>query len=203
MTLALIALSGAALNEYFYVDDIEIEKVPAARIMANDTNDWTAPALSEEFTWAAGNLIASFASTTKRLWRFEIDDPASAAGYIQIGRVGLYTAFSTAEPLDRAIKDALVDTSRVTDGPSGQRFSNLGRIDQVYELKFGLCSDQLRQQLKAIYRQVGKHTAVIVIPDADMTRLPPLYAHLETDVAFTGAGGWLWRDEVMRFKETH
>lgn len=171
-------------------------------VKANDTASWTSPPLEITALIVPGIILAE-GSGMYRLWLLEFEDAANPAGYIQIGRVGLYAAFRTDEPLDRAIKDGLVDTSLITDGPSGQRFSNLGRVDQIYELKFGLLSDQLRQQLKAIYRTIGRHTAVIVIPDDDPLRLPPLYAHLETDIAFSGAGGWMWRDEIMRFKETH
>jgi len=171
-------------------------------VKANDAAAWAAPPLQAAATIVPGIILVE-ASGMYRLWLLEFEDADNPDGYIQIGRAGLYAAFRTDEPLDRGIKDGLADTSLVADGPSGQRFGNKGRRDQIYELKFGLLSDQLRRELKAIYREIGKLTAVIVVPDDDRLRLPPIYACLETDLAFTGAGGWMWRDEIMRFKETH
>ncbi len=153
LTIYLRADGAAALNEYFNVDDIEIDKVPVARIMANDTNNWTAPALSETFDWGAGPMMAFFASTSKRFWRFEIDDPANPDGYLQIGRLGL-GEYLQMPPIEPGAELPEVTTSQPSTSISGQVFGNDGQILLAPAFSLPIISQSERLQIREMFAEV-------------------------------------------------
>ncbi len=143
--------SGAGQN--FYVDDIEIDKVPVARIMANDTNDWTAPALSETFDWGAGPMMVFFASTSKRFWRFQIDDSANPDGYLQIGRLGL-GEYLQMPPIEPGAELPEVTTSQPSTSISGQVFGNDGQILLAPAFSLPIISQAERLQIREMFAEV-------------------------------------------------
>lgn len=171
---------------------------------ANSSADWTAPPVDETVTVVSGNIVHKLSSSkTYRLWRVYFNDTSNPDGYIQIGRIGGYLAYVPAETPDGpSFKHSLIDGSRVSKSITKQRFSDLAPMENVYEFSMGILSEAVKEELLAIYSVMGKHTAVCIVPDENnKTKLPPLYAHMESDVVYTHAGGWAWRDEIMKFSE--
>lgn len=172
------------------------------KIQGNATDSWGSPTVDETFTHSSGLMVKFFTQSSLRFWRFLVTDASNPDGYIEIGRLFLCTYYQFEELPGSAFTERVVDTTRRDFSQSGQAYSDIGILYEVYEIDLELIEDATRQALKTQLELVRKHKPLILLPDENNTsKLPALYCVLDSDQMYTHAGGWSWRSGVLRFRE--
>jgi hypothetical protein len=171
-------------------------------VMMNDVDSWGAPPVSVVATWNAGPIVVDLGGNqTHRLCKIIIQN-AAGAGYVQIGRVILADAWEPTLGLSSTFTKTFDDTSNVTRAPSGQEFSDIGVVANIYIGELTYPDDTTRRALEAIYCAVGQRIPFLLIVDpANTDKLPPLYCRFDALPSFTAAVAWYWANAAVRFKE--
>jgi hypothetical protein len=192
LTLTCVAILGHNLTSAAVV-----------RVEGNAADSWGAPTLSVTVDPDAEILLAYLpAGSSFRYWSVYIDDPTNPDAMLSVGKISGYVHWSCEDVPDRPVVVGAEDSSVEDTTVTGQTYSDTGVVARTYELSLGLMKDSTRQALAAVYVSVGRRTPLILVPDErNMDRLPPLYCRMMKVPRFTGAGGWLWRDDVLSFKE--
>jgi hypothetical protein len=173
------------------------------KIMAHPTNDWGAPDLEETFTWGAGPMMAFFASTAKRFWRFEIDDPTNPDGYLQIGRLGLGAALQM-PPIEPGAELPVITTSQASTSSTGNVFGNRGRLLLAPAFSLPIISQAERTAILAMFEDVHNIVPVfLAVWEDSLTVQAPIYCRIDQEsLEFkkTPEAGVLWQLEIA-FRE--
>lgn len=158
-----------------------LSETATIKIMAHDTNSWGSPDLEETFTWREGNMMAFFSSTSKRFWRFELDDPDNEDGYIHIGRLGLgsYLQMPYIEP---GAQLPVLSTSQVSTSFGGQVYIDRGIRLLAPAFSLPIVSDAQRQAINAMFDEVenGKPLFLVVWEDS-MEVEGPIYCRINQE----------------------
>jgi len=185
-----------ALDEYFTIDAgagltitadcalIAAHNLTAGatiHIQAHPTNDWGAPDLDETITWDAGNMVAYFASTTKRFWRFQLADAANPDGYIEVGRLAVGT-FLQMPPVEPGSALPSVTTTVVSTSITGQTYGDRGQMFLAPGFAFPIITQTERGYIEAMWREVEQVTPVFLdIWEDSPTVQRPIYCRIDQD----------------------
>jgi hypothetical protein len=130
---------------------------------------WDGKPSSEELSSLNPSLIFRLASTTTSQWgRFEFDDQANPAGFVQAGKLVLSGQW---EPSRNMLPDAslgVIDRSELYEAIGGTTYASKRSVKRVATFKLlGLNKDEMLQKAFEIKRQAGKTGEVLFIWDAD------------------------------------
>ena len=131
-----------------------------------------------------------------------INNPNNVDGYIKLGLAYLGPHYEVEEfPSDDLLHKA-VDTTRTSFSDGGQAYSRLGIQYKTYNISMGILEEVTRQSLLEMYAAIGLHKAFFLLLDENnQDKLPVVYCKLEKAFTYRHAGGYLWRDKVMQFRE--
>ncbi len=173
------------------------------KIMAHPTNAWGAPDLEVIFTWGAGPMMAFFASTAKRFWRFEIDDPANPDGYLQIGRLGL-GEYLQMPPIEPGAELPVMTTAQRSIAPGGQVFGQGGVRLLASAFSLPIISQTERQAIRGMFDEVENIRPVfLAVWEDSLSVQAPIYCIIDQDrLQFKKAAeaGVMWTLELA-FRE--
>ncbi len=151
------------------------------KIMANTSDSWGSPDLEETFTWGSGPMMHFFISTTKRFWRFEIDDPTNPDGYIQIGRLGL-GEYLQMPPIEPGSELPEISTSQPSTSISGQVFGNDGQILLAPSFSLPIISQTERLQIREMFAEVKNIRPVfLAVWEESLTVQAAVYCRIDQD----------------------
>ena len=151
------------------------------KVQAHPTNAWGAPDLDEAFTWGSGPMMAFFASTAKRFWRFYFDDAANPDTYIQIGRLGLGVALQM-PPIEPGAELPVVSTSQPSTSITGQVFGNRGQLLFAPAFSLPIVSEAERQAILTMFAEVHNiQPLFLAVWEDSLTVQAPIYCRITNE----------------------
>jgi len=169
------------------------------KIQAHPTNVWTAPDLDQAIAWDAGIMIVFFAETTKRFWRFYLDDDSNPDGYISIGRFGLGTILQM-PPIEPNFNLPRVSTSRASISLSGQVYGERGYMFLAPVFAFPLIEQEEKEAINAMWAEVENIKPVfLAVWENSLDVQRPIYCRIDQDKLEwrkVQEGGLLWELEI-------
>ena len=145
------------------------------RTQANDSPEWSAPALDEPLSWQSGTLVhyLDAASRAYRHWRLLVEgDAANPAGHLEAAEVYLGPYFEPADHfwLGNVVgEEAVEEPSRTENGVERPILLNRGR---TATLPYARVSAAQCEAFLDMYRAVK---------DVASGRAKPLFVHLDVD----------------------
>lgn len=172
-----------------------------AKIQAHPTNAWGAPDLDETIAYDADIMLKFFTETTKRFWRFFIDDPGNGDGYLNIPRLYLGTYYQMPITWEKDLVERIIDTSRGEFSPSGQFYGDEGFIFNEYPLRFTHFSDAEKRALAAIFDEIVlRKPAIFLLDENNLMAMPPIYA-MVMEREYPHLIGFIWQ-ATLTIRET-
>jgi len=151
------------------------------KVMAHTSNDWGAPDLSVTFTWSAGIMMAFFAPTAKRFWRFDFADAANPDGYLEIGRLG-FGEYLQMPPIEPDAELPIMTTSEQLTSLSGQVYGDRRLTLLVPAFALPIVSEAQRQAIKEMFAEVHNLTPLFLVVWEDSLDVePPLYCRINQE----------------------
>lgn len=171
----------------------------AVTIEAHTSDLWTAPALSAiTLTYSEGAILRYFGSAaTFQYWRFILDDPSNADGYVEVGRPWLGTFLA----INPSSLDAFTVTKKrsdtVTYGRDRQKYATEGIGWREFNLSFPRTSGSALTAIQTMYDTVGNHGSMIFSNFDERRDFPivePCYASILGEIDFHHGGfmQFLW-----------
>lgn len=145
------------------------------KIQGNDTDSWATPTVDESFTHDTGVMWETFTSDDLRYWRWAVADASNSDGYIEMGRVGLGTYFTTTEEAAAGFTRRIVDTSSYTRSITGEIYGDEGITYIEYDFQFPVLTDTDRTNMETMWETVKSVKPIILIPTENDSTLDPLY----------------------------
>lgn len=170
--------------------------------MLNSVDTWVAPPVSVVGTWSAGPIyIPLGGSQTYRYARILLHN-VSGAGFVQAGRAIGALAWVPTLGLGSNFTKTFDDTSLVDSSVTGQDYSDIGIVANIYIGELVYPDDGTRQGMEAIYKNVGQRIPfLLIVDDTNMDKLPPLYCRFDQLPSFSAATAWRWLNAAVKFKE--
>lgn len=194
--------SGALKASYVLIANHNLSATATIKLQGNATDNWTDPTFDETLAWNANIIIKKFTEAEYLYWRFLFIDPDNVDGYVKLGLLYLGVYYEVEEPPDSDLLHREIDTTKTSFSDSGQAYSKIGIQYKTYAIKMGTLEETTRQGLLSLYKVVGLHGHFFLLLDENnQDKLPVVYCKLEKIFAYRHAGGYLWRDEAMRFRE--
>ena len=171
----------------------------AVTIEAHTSDSWGTPALSAiTLTYDAGAILSYFGSAaTFQYWRFILDDPNNADGYVEVGRPWLGTFLA----IDPSSLDSFTVTKKrsdtVTYGRDRQKYATEGVGWRAFNLTFPRTAGTSLTAVQTMYDTVGNHGSVI-FSNFDSLRIYPIvepcYSSIVGEIDFRHGGfmQFLW-----------
>jgi hypothetical protein len=160
------------------------------KIQANNTNEWSYPAVSETFSYVTPDkmILKFLASTyTYKYWKFTF----SGMGAIQIGRMwlGKYLQINPSSLDNFTVNKKRSDT--VLYGRNRQKYASPGIGWREFNLSFPKSDTNMMYNLETMYDQVGNHSSFIFC-NFDSLRdyqiVDPCYCSLDGGIDFNHIG---------------
>ncbi|MEN6333793.1 MAG: hypothetical protein ABFE01_05990 [Phycisphaerales bacterium] len=173
------------------------------KIQGCDDGTYATPDVDETMTWDDGIMVAFFTSDALRFWRFLIDDPDNADGYIEIGRVAI-GSYLQMPPIEPGIDLPMGTTTLLSESISGQAFSDIGTVYYNPTFAFPLITQAERASIETMWRAIEQHSPVfLVVWEDSLTVQGPIYCRINQDYLpwqKAGEAGLMWSVRV-EFKE--
>lgn len=170
-------------------------------IQANDSNNWTAPALNQTITRAADMIVQTFNNTTQRYWRIGVDDNANPDGYVKIGYLFLGEYYQFTDQPSKDFPIAFEDSSSSWTSKTGQDFTNAGAVRRQWSFQWPYVTNNDRISIDAIYDYCKKARPMIVVPVENNTaEIPPVFAKLNEPPTWNHIIAFKW-NLALSFKE--
>ena len=192
-------LGSAKAVNYICVLAHNLTSSATVTIMANSTQSWSTPPVSENLT-VADKIIYNFTATkTYRYWRLNISDSTNPDTYIEISKVyiGDYIQLPY---MAKNQKIPTASTSDVSESNGGQVFGNAGYFYQYGTINFSVIEDSEKLTLDTLFRTVDKYIPVILlIWENDLDIQDGIYARITSDFDFTRVEGMIDRRWSLGF----
>ncbi|UCF13196.1 MAG: hypothetical protein JSW06_02785 [Thermoplasmatales archaeon] len=151
----------------------------------NDVVDWDNPDVTISVTHRDYIIVQKFTEATYTDWRLTIDDPNNSDGYIKIGSVFIGTYLQMPGMSRKANNIDNLSTSEVSFSDSGQVYGDEGYDYRENSVSFPLISQDKREQIVSMYKEVTKIKPVIMLLWAERLDLEkPIYCVLTLDPKF-------------------
>lgn len=158
-----------------------------ARVITNGlTANYTAirvedAAAPSAYNIPTGPMMAFFASTSKRFWRFYLDDPANPDGYLQIGRLGLGVALQM-PPIEPGAELPVMSTAQRSIAPGGQVFGQRGVRLLAPAFSLPIVSQAERLAILEMFDEVENIRPVfLAVWEDSLTVQGPIYCVVDQD----------------------
>lgn len=154
-------------------------------IQAHASDSWGTPSLSSLITCTAGIMVKFFESTTKRFWRFYIDNLTNPLGYYEIGRLflGEYLQISPSSFVEFPEKHPRSD--RISFSITNQPYSDEGLEHKELDYRFEYCSAGMKNSIETMWGSCGMWKPLILLNyDETYTVIPPLYCAIIEPIIF-------------------
>ena len=141
----------------------------ALYIQANDTADFSAPAVSESLsldtTW---DVITHFFSSYQnyRYWRLKIVDPSNPLLYVEIPKLFLAKATQLSQMPNLDFVDEISDTSRLVSNPYGNTYVDSLPTRRRISLDYSYLTSSDMETLQTIHRRNGQRIPIAIAIDA-------------------------------------
>ncbi len=151
----------------------------------NDGSTWSS---ITTITRNASTMLKFFATTTNQYFKFSINDPSNADGYIEIGRLwlGTYSQIEPSSLLDFTVTKKNSDI--VTYGKNRQKYATPGETWRSFEMSFPPTGGSALTVITDLYDAVGKHDSFI-FANFDTSYaydiVTPCYVNIIDDIGFT------------------
>lgn len=173
-----IASSSESINTVI-ISGHNLSNSAVITLLADDTPNWTAPAVSEVITWRADHCVKFFTATAKAYYRITIDDPSNADGFIKIGRIflGTYTQITPSSILSFTISNQRNDVVQKTE--TGNVYGSIGSSFRVFKYSFPPISMTMLTTLRTIFSTVGTVKPIYLFNyDTTWTYINPAYVRI-------------------------
>jgi hypothetical protein len=183
-----IASSSESINTVI-ISGHNLSNAAVITLLADDTPDWGAPAVSEVVTWREDHCIKFFTATAKAYYRITIDDPANVDGVIKIGRIflGTYTQITPSSYASFNITNSRNDVVQKTE--TGNVYGSIGSSFRVFKYSFPKISMTMLTTLRTIFSTVGTVKPIYLFNfDTYWTYINPAYVRIvdNLDEEWTG-----------------
>ena len=162
-------LSAAVPIKYFlfWNHNFSPESGLVIKLQANNSDDWSPPALEVEPDWRENYIIHSFIPDQPyQWWRLYVENPGNPDGYLQGGYAYLggsfrpYWSFRSRPRTPR-------DPSIVSRSFGGQTSAAVRQSYKELSFEFDGVRDADRIELENIFDEIGIHTPYFILPDED------------------------------------
>jgi hypothetical protein len=167
------------------------------KVEGNDTNVWTAPAVSETLTYAADTILKNFTGGSYRYWRITFTK-ANATDIRSVGRVYLGPSLLARSPDRKGLSVGVTDNATITTTDDGKVFAAAKNIIRNWTIPWSnLLASSGATTLLAIMTDLGAHTPLFFQISTASPLDEVLYAYIsgksyEQVMQGTSSGVYYW-----------
>jgi hypothetical protein len=137
---------------------------------ANPTDEWSAPAFSQELGLDRDNQVISlFLAEPEeyRFWSLRIEDPANPAFYVEVSKIILANSDRLTRTPDTGFTVREEDLSTVEENAYGHRYGDLKPLRKSLAINYNVLDEADLLTLQEIYRSVGRVIPVVFALDPE------------------------------------
>lgn len=172
------------------------------KIQANTSDSWTSPAVDQTLTYDNETIYYLFSSAQSyQYWRFYVEDSGNSDGYIEIGRIELDELLELGDVISSEYPETIYRTDRTQFTLTGQVFGNEGISYKLWSLGMPFLRDTDKENLEAVYDEVGQIKPLILILYEDMINTYGIkYVVFNDNIAFNHIFKDIWNCNIA-FRE--
>jgi hypothetical protein len=171
------------------------------KLLANASDAWTSPSVTQTLAGDADIRIAWFSTQTYRYWRLLVEDVQNTDGFTEVGVAWIGDYLQLAYPYQDGFKDGYEGGSEVSFGDHGAHYRDPKPGREIIKAAFAHHPDSDRLALKTFRSTVDRGGCFIIARDPQNETTEALYAYIE-DLEFehSPADGLSWSFDI-EFRE--
>lgn len=185
----VVADAGTGLTidpDSAFIAGVNLSDTAVVKIQGNATDVWTSPSVditmsrNEDVFYSYSELFAAF-----RYWRFVIEDPSNADGYLEVGRMWIGDVTEAQGPHINFV-EVRNNTSDITISITGQAYGDLNYIFKSWEMSYPYWDEIEKANIEIFADYVNKVRPFFVqFVDNNGCKLGPFYVIMTNSMEFT------------------